>query len=94
MQGHGLEAVEGLSKVNTLDLGALHGNHLAPLLVVNHIDNLDAQAGAAVLCVVDGGDTDADGNPATSQYAAAQTVIVAPDAGQVAGRRNMGDFLR
>lgn len=49
----------------------------------------------AELRVVDGGDFDADGNPAPpTEYAAAQTVIVAPDAGQVAGRRNTRDFFR
>lgn len=49
----------------------------------------------AELRVVDGGDFDADGNPAPpTQYAAAQTLIVAPDAGQVAGRVNSRDFFR
>lgn len=48
----------------------------------------------APLRVVDGGDADAEGNPVTSEYAAAQTVIVAPDAGQVVGRRTKGQFLR
>ncbi len=45
---------------------------------------------AAELRVVDE-TTNAD-TPA--QYAAAQTVIVSPEAGQTVGRRDMGDFLR
>lgn len=49
---------------------------------------------AATLLVVDEGDRDADGNPVTSRYAAAQTVIVDPEAGQVAGRHSRQDFFR
>lgn len=55
----------------------------------------------AQLTVLDGGGDsaqaetrDAEGAPAAIEYAAAQTVIVEPDAGQAAGRRNRADFLR
>jgi len=48
---------------------------------------------AAVLSVVDAtGSQDPDGNPVEETYAAAQEVIVAPEAGQVVGRQS--GFLR
>ena len=49
---------------------------------------------AAALRVVDPGQPGEDGEPAETVYAAAQTVIVDPEAGQVAGRRHREDFLR
>ncbi|MEV8164360.1 folate-binding protein [Rothia kristinae] len=49
---------------------------------------------AAALRVVDPGQPGEDGEPAETVYAAAQTVIVDPEAGQVAGRRHRADFLR
>lgn len=36
----------------------------------------------------------ADGTPAAVEYAAAQTVVVSPEAGQAVGRRTRSDFLR
>lgn len=86
----GSAVVNGEKKVGTVTSVALH-HEAGPIALAVLKRSVDP---VATLRVVDGGDTDADGNPATSQYAAAQTVIVAPDAGQVAGRRNMGDFLR
>ncbi|MDO4822234.1 MAG: folate-binding protein [Rothia sp. (in: high G+C Gram-positive bacteria)] len=86
----GSVVMNGEKKVGTVTSVALH-HEAGPIALAVLKRSVDP---AAALRVVDGGDTDADGNPATSQYAAAQTVIVAPDAGQVAGRRNMGDFLR
>lgn len=86
----GSAVMNGEKKVGTITSVALH-HEAGPIALAVLKRSVDP---AATLRVVDGGDTDADGNPATSQYAAAQTVIVAPDAGQVAGRRNMGDFLR
>lgn len=86
----GSAVMNGEKKVGTVTSVALH-HEAGPIALAVLKRSVDP---AATLRVVDGGDTDADGNPATSQYAAAQTVIVAPDAGQVAGRRNMGDFLR
>lgn len=86
----GSAVMNGEKKVGTVTSVALH-HEAGPIALAVLKRSVDP---AAALRVVDGGDTDADGNPATSQYAAAQTVIVAPDAGQVAGRRNMGDFLR
>ena len=86
----GSAVMNGEKKVGTITSVALH-HEAGPIALAVLKRSVDP---AATLRVVDGGDTDADGNPATSQYAAAQTVIVAPDAGQVAGRRNRGDFLR
>lgn len=86
----GSAVMNGEKKVGTITSVALH-HEAGPIALAVLKRSVDP---AATLRVVDGGDTDADGNPATSQYAAAQTVIVAPDAGQVAGRRNVGDFLR
>ncbi|WP_237237123.1 YgfZ/GcvT domain-containing protein [Rothia nasimurium] len=86
----GSAVMNGEKKVGTVTSVALH-HEAGPIALAVLKRSVDP---AATLRVVDGGDTDADGNPATSQYAATQTVIVAPDAGQVAGRRNMGDFLR
>ncbi|WP_237241555.1 YgfZ/GcvT domain-containing protein [Rothia nasimurium] len=86
----GSAVMNGEKKVGTVTSVALH-HEAGPIALAVLKRSVDP---TATLRVVDGGDTDADGNPATSQYAAAQTVIVAPDAGQVAGRRNMGDFLR
>ncbi|MGV3016049.1 CAF17-like 4Fe-4S cluster assembly/insertion protein YgfZ [Rothia sp. 88186D007BW] len=86
----GSAVLAGEKKVGTVTSVALH-HEAGPIALALLKRSVDP---AATLRVVDGGDTDAEGNPATSQYAAAQTIIVAPDAGQVAGRRNMGDFLR
>nr|WP_237200208.1 folate-binding protein [Rothia nasimurium] len=86
----GSAVMNGEKKVGTVTSVALH-HEAGPIALAVLKRSLDS---AATLRVVDGGDTDADGNPATTEYAAAQTLIVAPDAGQVAGRRNMGDFLR
>lgn len=86
----GSAVMNGEKKVGTVTSVALH-HEAGPIALAVLKRSVDP---AATLRVVDGGDTDADGNPATTQYAAAQTVIVAPDAGQVAGRRNRGDFLR
>ncbi|MFC6354303.1 YgfZ/GcvT domain-containing protein [Rothia nasimurium] len=86
----GSAVMNGEKKVGTVTSVALH-HEAGPIALAVLKRSVDP---AATLRVVDGGDTDADGNPATSQYAATQTVIVAPDAGRVAGRRNMGDFLR
>lgn len=86
----GSAVMNGEKKVGTVTSVALH-HEAGPIALAVLKRSVDP---VATLRVADGGDTDADGNPATSQYAAAQTVIVAPDAGQVAGRRNMGDFLR
>lgn len=86
----GSAVMNGEKKVGTVTSAALH-HEAGPIALAVLKRSVDP---AATLRVVDGEDADADGNPATSQYAAAQTVIVAPDAGQVAGRRNMGDFLR
>lgn len=86
----GSAVMNGEKKVGTVTSVALH-HEAGPIALAVLKRSVDP---VATLRVADGGDTDADGNPATSQYAAAQTVIVAPDAGQMAGRRNMGDFLR
>lgn len=86
----GSAVMNGEKKVGTVTSVSLH-HEAGPIALAVLKRSVDP---TITLRVVDGGDTDADGNPATSQYAAAQTVIVAPDAGQVAGRRNMGDFLR
>ncbi|WP_129656478.1 YgfZ/GcvT domain-containing protein [Rothia halotolerans] len=59
-----------------------------------------ADPSAALTVLDEGGDSeqgetrDAEGAPAAVEYAAAQTVIVDPEAGQVVGRRNRADFLR
>lgn len=86
----GSAVMNGEKKVGTVTSVALH-HEAGPIALAVLKRSVDP---TITLRVVDGGDTDADGNPATSQYAAAQTVIVAPDAGQVAGRRSMGDFFR
>lgn len=49
---------------------------------------------AATLTVREEVSVDDGRTRAQTDYAAAQTLIVEPDAGQVAGRRNMGDFFR
>lgn len=60
------------------------------LAVLKRSTALDAE-----LRVLDGGETDEDGNTSpVIEYAAAQTEIVSPEAGQAAGRRNMNDFFR
>ncbi|WP_326502867.1 folate-binding protein [Rothia nasimurium] len=86
----GSAVMNGEKKVGTVTSVALH-HEAGPIALAVLKRSVDP---TITLRVVDGGDTDADGNPATSQYAAAQTVIVVPDAGQVAGRRSMGDFFR
>lgn len=87
----GSAVMNGEKKVGTVTSVALH-HEAGPIALAVLKRSVDP---AATLRVVDGGDTDADGNPAPpTQYAAAQTVIVAPDAGQMAGRRSMGDFFR
>ncbi|MDO4898605.1 MAG: folate-binding protein [Rothia sp. (in: high G+C Gram-positive bacteria)] len=87
----GTPVFAGEKKVGYISSVALHyeAGPIALAVVKRSVDP------AATLRAVDGGDTDGEGNPApATHYACAQTVIVAPDAGQVAGRRNMGDFFR
>ena len=86
----GSAVMNGEKKVGTVTSVALH-HEAGPIALAVLKRSVDP---TITLRVVDGGDADADGNPVTSQYAAAQTVIVAPDAGQVAGRVNSRDFFR
>lgn len=86
----GSSVINGSKQVGTVTSVALH-HEAGPiaLAVLKRSVSPDAP-----LHVVDGGDADAEGKPVTSQYAAAQTVIVAPDAGQVIGRLKRENFLR
>lgn len=60
------------------------------LAVLKRTVPLDAE-----LRIIDTVESDAENEPATVvEYAAAQTEIVSPEAGQVAGRRIMGDFFK
>lgn len=86
----GSAVMNGEKKVGTVTSVALH-HEAGPIALALLKRSLDL---SVALRVVDEGDRDPEGNPVTSEYAAAQTIIVAPEAGQVAGRRNMGDFLR
>lgn len=86
----GSAVMNGEKKVGAVTSVALH-HEAGPIALALLKRSLDL---SVALRVVDEGDRDPEGNPVTSEYAAAQTIIVAPEAGQVAGRRNMGDFLR
>lgn len=86
----GSAVMNGEKKVGTVTSVALH-HEAGPIALALLKRSLDP---SVALRVVDEGDRDPEGNPVTSEYAAAQTIVVAPEAGQVAGRRNMGDFLR
>lgn len=86
----GSAVMNGEKKVGTVTSVALH-HEAGPIALALLKRSLDL---SVALRVVDEGDRDPEGNPVTSEYAAAQTIVVAPEAGQVAGRRNMGDFLR
>ncbi|WP_421083265.1 YgfZ/GcvT domain-containing protein [Rothia nasimurium] len=86
----GSAVMNGEKKVGVVTSVALH-HEAGPIALAVLKRTVDP---AAELRVVDELDRDADGNPVTTVYAASQTLILAPDAGQVAGRRNMGDFLR
>ena len=77
----------GTKKVGTVTSSAQHWE-AGPIALAVIKRSVDPQA---QLRVVEPSQ-DEDSQPA--EYAAAQTVIVSPDAGQVAGRRTMGDFLR
>lgn len=81
----------GEKKVGYISSVALH-HEAGPIALALLKRSVDP---AAELRAIDDGDFDGDGNPApATHYACSQTVIVAPDAGQVAGRRTMGDFFR
>lgn len=78
-------------KVGYISSVALH-HEAGPIALALLKRNVDP---AAQLRAIDDGDTDGEGAPApATHYACSQTVIVSPDAGQVTGRRNMGDFFR
>ncbi|MDY3048392.1 MAG: folate-binding protein [Rothia sp. (in: high G+C Gram-positive bacteria)] len=85
----GSAVMDGQKKVGELTSVALHyeAGPIALALLKRTVDP------AASLRVLDGSDRDPEGRPVSSEYAAAQTLIVDPEAGQVAGRRRRGDFL-
>lgn len=87
----GSAVLVGEKKVGTVTSSALH-HEAGPiaLAVLKRSVAADAQ-----LRVQDGGEAAEDGSSSpVIEYAAAQTEIVSPEAGQAAGRRSMGDFLR
>lgn len=87
----GTPVFAGEKKVGYISSVALH-HEAGPIALALLKRSVDP---ASELRAIDDGDFDGDGNPApATHYACSQTVIVAPDAGQVAGRRNMGDFFR
>lgn len=87
----GTPVMNGAKQVGVITSVALH-HEAGPiaLALLKRSVAVDAE-----LRAVDGGDFDAEGNPApATEYACAQTLIVAPDAGQVVGRRTRGQFLK
>lgn len=91
LPAHGAGVYLGEKKVGTLTSVAQHfeAGPIA-LAVLKRNVPLDAE-----LRVKDGGQLLEDGSASPiSEYSAAQTEIVSPDAGQVAGRRNTRDFFR
>lgn len=87
----GTPVMSGAKQVGLISSVALH-HEAGPIALATLKRSVDP---AAELRAVDSGDLDAEGNPApATEYACAQTLIVAPDAGQVVGRRTKGQFLR
>ena len=85
----GASVYAGTKKVGKVTSVAQHWE-AGPIALAVIKRNVDP---AAVLSVVDEPREDDSSTPSV-QYAATQTVIVSPDAGQVAGRRDMGNFFR
>ena len=71
---YGLQAVQCLFEGYVLDFGALHGDHLAPLLLCDHIDCAHAEAGCEHAVVAGGCATALD---------VAQDGVTGFDAGQL-----------
>lgn len=87
----GTPVMNGAKQVGVITSVALH--HEAGPIALAVLKR--SVAPDAELRAVDGGDLDAEGNPApATEYACAQTIIVAPDAGQVVGRRTKDQFLK
>lgn len=75
---------------------ALH-HEAGPIALAVIKRGVDPEASLVVRDVSSHATPDSDegqGEAVTVEYAAAQTVVVSPDAGQAVGRRNRGDFLR
>ncbi|MFW0110949.1 YgfZ/GcvT domain-containing protein [Rothia sp. P5766] len=86
----GTPVMNGAKQVGVITSVALH--HEAGPIALALLKR--SVAPDAELRAIDGGDFDAQGNPApATEYACSQTLIVAPDAGQVVGRRTKGQFL-
>ncbi|MDT0189846.1 CAF17-like 4Fe-4S cluster assembly/insertion protein YgfZ [Rothia terrae] len=81
----------GTKKVGRVTSVALH-HEAGPIALAVIKRNVDPKA--QLIVSEESLADDGEKNAPTVDYAASQMVIVAPDAGQVVGRRNMGDFLR
>lgn len=90
MPAAGSTVYAGIKKVGKVTSVAQHWE-AGPIALAVIKRNVDP---AAELTVVDESDDTEDSSAPTVQYAATQTLIVSPEAGQVAGRRNMGEFMR
>ncbi|MBM7051880.1 folate-binding protein [Rothia sp. ZJ1223] len=86
----GASVYSGTKKVGTLTSVAQHFE-AGPIGLAVLKRNVDPAATLMVREEIAGEEGSA---PTATDYAAAQTIIVTPDAGQVAGRRTMGDFFR
>ncbi len=87
----GATVYAGTRKVGTVTSVAQHweAGPIALAVIKRSVDP------TAQLIVVDEVAEDSDSHPAQrASYAATQVLIVSPDAGQVAGRRQTGEFLR
>lgn len=87
----GAAVYSGAKKVGRVTSVALHyeAGPIALAVIKRNVDP-DAQ----LIVREESSSEDGENKAPTVDYAASQTVIVAPDSGQVVGRRNMGDFLR
>jgi folate-binding protein YgfZ len=90
-------AVGGKRAVGRITSAALH-HEAGPIALAVIKRTVDPEAQLVVrddtshVAAEDAGDDSPE--PAVVEYAAAQTVIVSPDAGQAVGRRNRDDFLK
>ncbi|MDO4917292.1 MAG: folate-binding protein [Rothia sp. (in: high G+C Gram-positive bacteria)] len=91
MPAVGANVLNGTKKVGYVTSVAQHWE-AGPIALALVKRNVDPQAQLTV--VEEPQDSEESSTATPAQYSALQTVIVSPEAGQAAGRRHMGDFLR